>query len=191
MGELLETVYLAQDRVAQSQKDGAIASLNYGFSFFLFFFFLPPPSFFFEERKIKKGKKGICNKNQSSGLTRTLQTSVDWKDTRGTSSTIWHAILLLLQLLVHNFGVNKQTSKTFLRDTNYETPAINLSAYSLPFSPTTVFLSSSIFQFSCLPVKISTALSCFQRTPFAFFLALLLRMNEGQSQCIYISLVTT
>lgn len=111
MGELLETVYLAQERVAQSQKDGAIASLNYGFSFFFFFLF-SPPSVLFEGRKRKKRKKGICNENQSSGLTRTLQASVDWKDTRGTSSTIWHAILLLL-LLVHNFRVNKQTSKTF------------------------------------------------------------------------------
>lgn len=104
MGELLETVYLAQDRVAQSQKDGAIASLNHGFSFFFLLF--PPPSFFFEGRKRKKGKKGTCNENQSSGLTTALQASVDWKDTRSTSSTIWHAILLLL-LLVHNFGVNK------------------------------------------------------------------------------------
>lgn len=111
MGELLETVYLAQDRVAQSQKDGAIASLNYGFSFYFFFVF-PPPYFSFEGRKRKKGKKGICNENQSSALTRALQASVDWKDTRGTSSTIWHVILLLL-LLVHNFGVNKQTSKIF------------------------------------------------------------------------------
>ena len=110
MGELLETVYLAQDRVAQSQKDGAIASLNHGF--FFFFFLFPPPSFFFEGRKSKKGKKGTCNENQSSGLMTALQASVDWKDTRGTSSTIWHATLLLL-LLVHNFGVNKQTSKTF------------------------------------------------------------------------------
>lgn len=111
MGELLETVYLAQARVAQSQKDGAIASLNHGFSF-LFFFLFPTPSFFFEEGKRKKGKKGTCNENQSSGLTKALQASVDWKDTRGTSSTIWHALLLLL-LLVHSFGVNKQTSKTF------------------------------------------------------------------------------
>lgn len=137
-------------------------------AFLFYFFFLPPPSFFFEGRKRKKGKKGICNENQSSGLTRTLQASVDWKDTRGTSSTIWHAILPLL-LLLHNFGVNKQTSKTFLRDTNYETPAINLSAYSLHFCPTTVFLSSSRFQFSCLPVEICTALLCFLMTPFAFF----------------------
>lgn len=113
MGELLETVYLAQDRIAQSQKDGAIASLNHGLSFFFFFPLFPPSSFFFEgRRRKKKGKKETSNENQSSGLTMALQASVDWKDTRGTSSTIWHAILLLL-LLVHNFGVNKQTSKTF------------------------------------------------------------------------------
>lgn len=81
------------------------------FLFFFFFLFLPP-SFFFEGRKRKKGKKGTCNENQSSGLTTALQASVEQEDTRGACSTIWRAILLLL-LLVHNFGVNKQTSKTF------------------------------------------------------------------------------
>lgn len=65
MGELLETVYLAQDRIAQSQKDGAIASLNHGFSFCLSLF--PPPSFFFEGRGKKGGRKGLAMKTRAVG----------------------------------------------------------------------------------------------------------------------------
>lgn len=66
MGELLETVYLAQDRVAQSQKDGAIASLNYGFSFY-FFFSSPLPTFPLKEGKEKRGRKGFAMKTRAVG----------------------------------------------------------------------------------------------------------------------------
>lgn len=150
-----------------------------------FFFFFPlSPSLLFLRRKEKKKKKKkeTCNEIQSGGLTIARQASVDWKDRRGPSSTIWHTILLLLLLLVQNFGVNQQTSKTL-----WETPIMKWQLLICQFThfpflpPQYSFKTSSPSQFLCLPVKICTALSGSQMAPFTFLLGLLLRMNEGQS----------
>lgn len=80
VGELLETVF-GTGWDSSKPKGWCYCQFKPWLFVSSFFFFLfSPPFFFFEERK-RKGKKGICNENQSTGLMMALQASAGWKDT--------------------------------------------------------------------------------------------------------------